>query len=419
MANRIKKTTLLTLLFLLFFANSKAQTEFLVTVNPEVGSYTIIDSLPGVNWIVTGPSYTVFDEINQRFIFKGSDSLMNYFLYTVDAITGEIIYSPTFPTLSDPSDNIIELQYDNSADKLYGLHWDSSENREYFVSVDPGTGFFTIIDSIPGVNYIAIGPNFTTFDKNHHRYIFKGIDFSGVTHLYTIDATTGLTISSPVFPAMPDDIIELHYDNSTDILYGLHRDYTIGSLFLTTFDPVTTVYTHIDSIPGISGIATSPHFSTFDEINHRYTFYAYGPDMAAHLYTLDALTAGIVYSPLFPQVPLPENIIELKYDNSSGTLYALHWGPTKQTGLANDEKSNQYFKLFPNPFSSSTNISFDKTYGEIDIFIYNEAGQVVRKESFNKNSTITIQKGNLPNGVYFVSVFCDHQGLGVERIVIE
>ena len=423
MINKLNKIITLTILLSLNLLNASGQTEFLVTVNPSTGLYTKIDSLPGVKWITIGPSYTTFDENGHRFIFKGGDSGGNWYLYSIDAITGNIITNPTFPVLSDPSDNIIELQYDNSSNILYGLHWDNSESKEYFVSVNVSTGAFTKLDSLPNVKWIATGPNFTAYDKNNHRYIFRGGDNSGNWYLYSIDANTGNIISNPSFPIVSDpsdNVIELQYDNSSNTLFGLHWDNSESREYFVSVNTTTGAFTKIDSLPGVKWIATLPHYTTFDEINHRYIFRGGDNSGNWYLYSVDANTGNIISSPLFPVLTDPSyNVIELQFDNSSGNLYALSWDANTITGLFSNEMDNHIFNLYPNPFSYSSKIALDKSYREITIFIYNSSGQVVRNETNFNSSSISIQKDNLSNGVYFISLVCDHQNLGMKKIIIE
>ena len=405
------------------FLGVKAQSEYLVHINPASGSYSRINRLPGVNWIITQPNFTTFDEIGQRFIFSGADSLYNYFLYSIDASSGTILSSPSFPVLDDPADNIIELQYDNSANVLYGLHWDNSENREYFVSINPSTGIYTLIDSLPGVHYIVVGPTCTTFDKNNHRYFFKGIDFTGISHIYTINATTGHILSSPIFPnSILEDASNFQYDNSLNKLFGMHKEYSDSLQYLVSIDPTTGVYTLLHSLPAVEGIIDSPHYVSYNEVDHHFYFLGMSPspNSQTHLYTINVATGVCLSSPIFPVLSQPfENVIELHFDNSSSTLYALHWGVDKITNNISNKTNNPYFNLFPNPFTNYSTLSLNKEYHDVAIFIYNSEGQQVRKEEFCNTSSITLKKGDLSNGVYYVSVICNHNQVGVQKIIIQ
>ncbi len=130
----MKKTIKLILVFYIFIYSSGfiyAQTEYFVKVNPTSGNYTKVKSIPGVRWIQVMPSCLTFDENNQVYFFKADDSTRKFCLYSIDARNGNIISKPVFPILTNPKDNVIELQYDNNTKKLYGLHWKDSLKTEF------------------------------------------------------------------------------------------------------------------------------------------------------------------------------------------------------------------------------------------------------------------------------------------------
>jgi len=406
----------------LSFLNASAQTEYLVTVNPASGAYTEIDSLPGVNWIWTSPYNTTFDEIHHRYIFKGSSDQVNWHLYSVDAVTGDIISSPLFPVLTDSGDNVIELQFDNSAGILYGLHWDQSENKEYFVSIDPASGSFTNIQSLPNVHWIMTSS--TTFDKVNHRYVFRGADTSLNWSLYSIDATNGNIVSNPPYPSSSNAssgiVIGLQRDNSLDKYFGLNWDNTESKEYLVSVDPATGLFTRIGAVGGLTSILKA----SYDEVHHHYM--VVGPDTGGiwHLYSVDVNTANTVSSPSFPELSSPtNNVIEFQYDNASSILYALHWDPTTDTGsatgISNNPSRNQAFNLYPNPFTQSLKVVLDKSYRETTIFMYNSLGQVVKQQTTHNASTVDIQRNGLSSGTYFISIICDHQIVGMRKVVVE
>jgi hypothetical protein len=402
----------------LSFLNASAQTEYLVKVDATTGVYNKIKNLPGVNWIWTAPYNTTFDEINHRYIFKGSPDQVNWHLYSVDAVSGNIISSPSFPVLTDSADNVIELQFDNSSNILYGLHWDNSENKEYLVSIDPATGSFTKIKNLLGVKWIM--PGNTAFDKTNHHYVFKGADDSLNWYLYTVDATTGNIVSNPPYPASSSAstglVMGLQYDNSLHKYYGLTWDDSENKEYLVNVDPTTGLFTRIGVVQGL----TSMLKTTYDETNHRYI--VVGPDSGGiwHLNSLDVNTANTISSPSFPELSSSmDNVIEFQYDNSSATLYALRWDPNNTTAISNNQSHNQVFNLYPNPFSYSLRVVLDKPYREITIFMYDALGRVVKQQKTHNASTVDIQRNDLSSGTYFISIICEHQNMGTQKIIIE
>jgi hypothetical protein len=380
-----------------------AQNEYLVTVDPSNGTYVHVNNLPGVNYIVINPGYTTYDKNNHRYFFHGIDTSGAYFLYTVDAPTGHIIYNPPFPVLADPNDNVIELQYDNVTNTLYGLHWDNSAQEEFLVTVDPATGAFTLIDSIQGLHLIVIDPNYTTFDETNGRYILNGIDNNSNSYLYSIDVTDASIASNPLFPVLPnpgDMLNELQYDNTTCTMYGLYWDYSDSTEYLVSVDPATGSFTTIDSIPGVEAIASNPHYTTFDEINHRYIFMGIDLSGVSRLYSVDVNTGNVTYDPPFPMVPDPgDNVIELKCDNSNGTLYALNW-EVKPVGI-HDYHEPASYNVYPNPFSDYAILEFNNIKNEnCFLDIYNNFGQLVKTIPNINTNKVKIERGNLNSGIY-------------------
>lgn len=403
--------------------NVSSQKEFLVNINPTDGTYTLINHLPAVNYIVIGPSYTTYDKNNHRYIFQGIDTSGIHFLYSVNAITGNIISKPLFPVLQNQGDNIIELQYDNSTEMLYGLHWDNSLKSEFLVTIDTYTGAYTKIDSLNAVKYIAVDPGYTTFDENHHLYIFHGIDSSFNYFLYSIDVFTGNIVSKVSYPigTNPGDrLCELEFDNSNGIMYGLFWDYSENREYLATVDPTTGNFSIIDSIPGVKWISTSPNYTTFDEINHRYIFRGGDMNGNAYLYSIDVSNGAVISNPVFPVLPSPtSNVIELEFDNSNEELYALHWNPRPIiTGVEDNILSNS-FKIKPNPFKDNLTINLDNDYKDVIVFIYNSSGKMIRKECYYSCNTINVKRDGFPGGIYYISVICDHLNLGCEKIIAE
>jgi hypothetical protein len=180
---------------------------------------------------------------------------------------------------------------------------------EFLVTVDPMTGIHSIINPIPDVNYIYQGC--TAFDKNNHRYIFKGKDFGGVNHLYCVDANTSTILSQPLFSLNAG---ELHYDNLSNTLFGLYI--SGGQMFVASIDITTASTTIISTLP-VVGISDGVTF--FDEANHAFVLQSSG-----NFYSTN-VTNGIITT-----TPAPTAFFEQQFDNSTGTLYGLVMNSTTQ-----------------------------------------------------------------------------------------
>ncbi len=403
--------------------NSFAQKEFLVNINSALGTHNQIDSLPGVNWIQVIPKGKTFDKTNHRFIFVGIDNLNQNRLYSVDAPTATILSSPVFPILQNQGDNISELYYDNVSDTLYALHWDSNEGKEYLVWIDIASGLFTKINSIPGVQYIAIGGD--AFDEINHRFILTGMGSSG-TNLISIDATSGAVIYNPVFPpsGTSGNFGNFQMDNSTGILYALHWDAMNSIEYLSKINPVDGSFQNVNSLPQINLIVTAE--GAFNELSKEYLFETPGA-AGLELVTVDAISGNIIYSPSFPNLNSPENIIQFQFDNSDGTLYGLNWDTTtlhiEDTLTSNQNenlKTKSIVSIYPNPATNQLTVESvgSKQFAEGRIEITNSLGVTVYAESVNLKSKI-INLKSFPSGIYFIKLYFGDGTMEVRKFVKE
>ena len=408
----------------LFYAKyTSAQAEFFDTLNTTTAAYTQIEHLAEVNYINICPEYTTFDKTHHRYFFKGKDFLGVDKLYTVDAITGSIIYNPLFYTFSDPVDNIIELQYDNVSGKLYGLHWNNQDSIEYLVTVNPETGTFTIIDSLPGVFMIMTNPHFIAIDEVHRFYIFVAYDFSYNQSIYFVNLDNGAIDHTVPFVVTPNGnpYFEMQYDNATQTMYALHQDATLNQYSLVSIDTYTGAMNIIDSIPGVQGVYTMPSYTTFDELRHRYIFCAVNNTNFSHLYSIDAATGAVICAPQFPPAYLNsgDNLVELEFDNSTGTLYCLIWDTKYFADFTSDRSLDTCFSVFPNPFSEVLHISFNKEYENIMLVMYDINGRVAKKQTFGNTSEIEFEKGDLPSGSYMMNIFSNRDFVGMKKVIVE
>lgn len=61
-------------------------------------------------------------------------------------------------------------------------------------------------------------------------------------------------------------------------------------------------------------------------------------------------------------------------------------------------------KLFPNPSSGKINIDFASNCEEFDVYIFELSGRLAFQKRYSECSSVTIDLGSQPKGVYFVKV---------------
>jgi hypothetical protein len=98
---------------------SSSQLYFLVWIDPATG---IITEMGSGAAIAAGNAGSTIDEANRRFIFSYSDSI-GYHLVVMDQVTGDVLFNNQ--VILEPQDNIINIEYDNAKQKLFGIHWDA------------------------------------------------------------------------------------------------------------------------------------------------------------------------------------------------------------------------------------------------------------------------------------------------------
>jgi len=191
--------------------------------------------------------------------------------------------------------------------------------KEFIGTVNSTTGMYTINDSISGVNFIY--NEVSSFDKNTHRIIFYGIDFSGNKHLYCVDAISGTILSQPTFTLNAG---EFHYDNTSNKLYGIYINNSLGKMFIASIDINTASTSIIDTLPFTE---LSGGITFFDEVNHIYTI-----QNSNSFYSINVNT-GVINI-----ISASATFDELQFDNTSGMAYGLVMGP--QMILAKIDVSN-------------------------------------------------------------------------------
>ena len=85
-----------------------------------------------------------------------------------------------------------------------------------------------------------------------------------------------------------------------------------------------------------------------------------------------------------------------------------------------ENESSIQFDIRPNPFSDQVEVSINgHAHGPYDAIITNINGSVMRKYINNTTSSLTIKKGRLNKGIYFISIYQKEQKLGSAKLVIE
>lgn len=361
----------------------QGQPEYLAIVDPSTGSLSLIDSLPGVNYIYNNS--TAFDQNNKRYIFYGIDFNGTDRLYCFDAVTGAKLSEPI--ALSKAG----ELHYDHTSNKLYGIYFLNGVSIMSIAAIDVPTATISVVKPLPVLGYME---GISSFDAENELFFLVDAD-----QLYAVNVTTGNLNATPI----PVGISGIQYDNNNGKIYGLQSGTPLN---LVRIDPNTGQTDTVLSLP-LTGFETTS--ATYDELNSVYTFTSSG-----QLYSVDVNTGAILSNPAFPAVQPGENVIEMHYDDANGTLYALHWSIPQMVDNHDVFRSESTCEIFPNPVlgEQPLRVSLDNNFlGKVHFEISGLGGRVLatfEKEKTAQKQVFEIQL--LPAGSEFaVRVSCGQE----------
>ena len=98
------------------------------------------------------------------------------------------------------------------------------------------------------------------------------------------------------------------------------------------------------------------------------------------------------------------------------TMSTCHWVRI-QTGIKRIDFISA-IKFYMNTFSSSTTLKIDKPFNSASLTVYNSIGLQVKQINIISGQTITLNRDNLPNGVYFIRLTLDNKTFNAEKLII-
>lgn len=223
----------------------------------------------------------------------------------------------------------------------------------------------------------------------------------------------GITASHFVLPGSPLDYI-IHFQNTgTDTAYKVVVDDLISNdLDLATLEPGLSSHPYTLSIVG-SG---QPMLRfTFDNIN------------LVDSTTNETLSNGFVKFKMSPKTTVPlgtviNNKADIYFDFNpsitTNTAFVTLGSDLTTSVLQNQINVIEDIRIYPNPFTSKTTISFSEVQKNSTIKIVDVLGNVVKYESvFGKN--VVVDLSLVAKGVYFVQIIGENNRVENRKIVLQ
>lgn len=414
-------------------ANPTAQSIQLVKLDPFTGNWNVVTTIPNSNSIAYGSKS--YDHGQRRFIYWGTDDTNATKFYTISVDSGTVTHASMQPSPINNSGAPQQLEYDLQADTTYGMMYDLTQNTQYFITVSLQNGTIDTVASLPGIQgSVNLA---STFNSNHHRYIFQGYSGTGqntTLKLFTIDALTGAIVHQPQLNAGAQALIGLEYDLNTDQLYSLHTeiDYSnpapgnpntfYQSVYFVEIDTATGAVTKVSNDPILEGFDTAflVGANDFDQQTSTYIFVGKDENSGGfRIFLIDAATGTVSFD-----VPYTDQGQFLQCDNQvfaqktyggDDTVTTVNSGPqilsgvytgeitqtTDSTSTNITELSAKEYRIYPNP--ATTTIHVRTNVGLSHISIFSQKGERVHVQSVNYPfGEIKIDVDHLPAGMYTV-----------------
>jgi hypothetical protein len=434
--------------------------EYFISFSPISGEIIKIDSFPDVHYIQS--DFSALNYLNNEYYFMGIDYNNDARLYTIDINTGEIKHNPITPS-ENINGGLNELEVDIYRGFLYSLHYDQSENMEYFTKINKLTGEVEKIAPIPDVQSIQAG--FSAINSNDGQYYFNGITASFDAFIYTIDIYTGNIINQSV-------------------IFGDNLNGGLNEMQFPNFEPVPLNMSQTTICNEDSALIMAPEgfasymWSNGSEENHIYVSDSleysliltkeYGCadtilPMPLQVYNCDDYTDSIVQmhdTCLFDpghivmnfisnvelngsQVVLDWNFVSIhsdtvsfqsEYEINENGLYELIMGfdcnKSQEVLYSNMLQFNHldpvglnnpadliHLSAYPNPFKDILFVEFDdlKISNLSKIKILNNASQLVFEKN-SPNSSEKIDLSALPSGIYLL-ILENTTGIQTKKII--
>ena len=167
--------------------------------------------------------------------------------------------------------------------------------------------------------------------------------------------------------------------------------------------------------------ATTPNSNTFYTATIMFDFryiltVGYTDKIAAVLRGLKTqVTAGkIVWQ------TLSEKKTDWLSSHNNSTDYFLKACDDINSGNIDDEKNENEFNFFPNPFSSQMIIQTNTAQNNLTINLYNIYGQKVKQiENIPGKSTVALDRGNILDGMYLINIIKDEKILYTGKVLVQ
>lgn len=104
---------------------------------------------------------------------------------------------------------------------------------------------------------------------------------------------------------------------------------------------------------------------------------------------------------------------------NGGFIYGNAADCGSSLGIDENLSTIQNISFSPNPFATELRIESEIAFQDVSVQLYNAVGQLVRENLHQSGNTITLNRGNLQSGLYFIQVTQGARLLKAAKIMVD
>ncbi len=280
-----------------------------------------------------------------------------------------------------------------------------ADNNVFLNQYNSQTGIATnlgIFNFNPNTNFF---PDSACYDSNNKKYYFLILEEATVKLVsVSVDSQPLDYTITPLAYDGNSGNIGLEYSNETNTIYAMYSELnpinntstiTIGSL-----NPLNGELTAITNLDNVVGYQLSNR--TYDQDTKSFVFIGVNNLNNFELFAVNTETAAV------NTYPLPgELLVEIESDNSQ-------YASTKYGGLKNSSFEQDGFTLFPNPATTSIQVSYQGIV--TNYYITDMLGKPILEGNFSNQNKIDVS--TLSKGVYIFNAIQNDKAIS-KKIVIK
>jgi hypothetical protein len=323
------------------------------------------------------------------------------------------------------TEQICATYHSNGTDIWLMTHEYGTSNFLAYLVTSTGISATPIVSNV-GPSHIACTSNINArgeikFSPDGNKLAFNangigGNDPSNILAICDFDKNTG-QVSNPINLPFSRGEFGLSFSPDNSKLYG-----TTWKAFNFTLSDYNYLY-QFDLSSGIPAtIINSKSIIDSMQVPASYGTLKIGPDGKIYVRYVNSNYLGVINFP--NQIGFLCNYVKNGlYLGNQPNQYGLnnyieYTNYCTTTGFATQSESPNLVNIFPNPFSSLTTLQTDFFLHNATLTVDNCFGQTVLKITSISAQTITFNRGNLPNGLYFVHLTQDSIVVATKKIII-